>query len=484
MFHNVKKTASAIVVLLSFSFILLALPELHIAKAEAKTIIVPDDYPTITDAIGNATEGDTIFVKKGTYECPINQTLIIDKTISLIGEDPENTIINLHPAHNVTWMWATPYVSYSDAIVINANDVEILNFTINIKPGGDITVTGDRTQIIDCKITKGITLTSSSNNITGNTIGYRFTLKNTSSNIIVGNSISEAFYMEYADSNVISNNTCMGFTIGYYGRTCSNNTISRNIMNGDTYAYVLWGIRIDNSGANNIFHDNYIANYHNFAYGGWGVSFASNAVNNSFYRNTIINNDKNAESSISVNFWDNGKEGNYWSDYNGTDANGDGIGDTPYIINENNQDNYPLMAPITTFDAGTWEWTSYNVDIISNSTVSDFSFNPESALVRFNVTGETGTTGFCRVTIPKDLLHTEDEWTVMINDKPVTPTVNEDANSSYLYFTYEHNTKTIKIIGTTAIPEFPSWIILPLFMVATLLTVIVYKRLSKKAGKP
>jgi hypothetical protein len=37
---------------------------------------------------------------------------------------------------------------------------------------------------------------------------------------------------------------------------------------------------------------------------------------------------------------------NYWPDYNGTDNNGDGIGDTPYIINEDNQDNFPLMDKI------------------------------------------------------------------------------------------------------------------------------------------
>jgi nitrous oxidase accessory protein NosD len=46
-----------------------------------------------------------------------------------------------------------------------------------------------------------------------------------------------------------------------------------------------------------------------------------------------------------VNFWDNGEEGNYWEDYNGTDANNDGIGDTPYVIDDNNVDNYPLMYP-------------------------------------------------------------------------------------------------------------------------------------------
>lgn len=46
-----------------------------------------------------------------------------------------------------------------------------------------------------------------------------------------------------------------------------------------------------------------------------------------------------------ISVWDSGSEGNYWSDYNGTDSDGDGIGDTPYIIDSNNVDNYPLMNP-------------------------------------------------------------------------------------------------------------------------------------------
>jgi len=49
---------------------------------------------------------------------------------------------------------------------------------------------------------------------------------------------------------------------------------------------------------------------------------------------------------LSINSWDSGSRGNYWSNYNGTDDNGDGIGDSPHFVYENNQDNYPLMNPV------------------------------------------------------------------------------------------------------------------------------------------
>ena len=69
----------------------------QLGKADSKTITVPDDYSTITDAISNAEEGDTIFVKKGNYDGPLNQTLVIDKSISLVAEDVNSTKMSLHP---------------------------------------------------------------------------------------------------------------------------------------------------------------------------------------------------------------------------------------------------------------------------------------------------------------------------------------------------------------------------------------------------
>jgi hypothetical protein len=309
------------------------------------SIVVPDDYPTISAAIYHAAQGATIYVKKGTYEVPINQTLVINKTLSLIGEDARNTIISLHPAYNVTWILTTPFFSYSDAITIDANDVKLLNLTIIIaNPGGYISATGDRTQIIGNTITTGPTsylfVRGSLCKITENIVGGRIQL-NGSFNEIAQNSF-DAIYLEHGDSNTISNNTCGFLGLGYTNQTCSYNVISGNKIETETRSYS--GILVGSS-TDNVFHDNYIA----------GFSFGIELIigpseNNTFYHNTFIDNFRsfyiyNAGSYVIANFWDNGKEGNYWSDYNGTDTNGDGMGDTPYIINESNQDRYPLMEP-------------------------------------------------------------------------------------------------------------------------------------------
>jgi len=61
------------------------------------------------------------------------------------------------------------------------------------------------------------------------------------------------------------------------------------------------------------------------------------------------------ESNISepIHTWDDGEEGNYWSDYDGTDANGDGVGDTPYVFDVQNEDRYPLMESLVQLKKGT-----------------------------------------------------------------------------------------------------------------------------------
>ena len=80
---------------------------------------------------------------------------------------------------------------------------------------------------------------------------------------------------------------------------------------------------------------------------------------NKFYHNNFIDStDKHVYVDLpgQVNSWDNGypSGGNYWTNYTGVDekkgqsqneAGNDGIGDTPFVIDDNNLDNFPLMAP-------------------------------------------------------------------------------------------------------------------------------------------
>jgi parallel beta-helix repeat protein len=263
----------------------------------------------------------------------------------------------------------------------------------------------------------------------------------------------------------------------------NHSTIAGNTLTNNNNGIKFWG-----SSSNRIVGNNIRENGNGiFLSGATFLNvFHYPSPNNIIYYNNFVDNGNNVadvawsawwqDLTPAINIWDSGSEGNYWSNYNGTDNNGDEIGEAPYIIDEQNKDNCPLMSPVNIFDAGIWEWIPYSVFVLSNSTVSDFSFNPESALIQFYVEGENGATGFCRVTIPKGLLTTENNWTVLVGDNPITPTVNDDANNTYLYITVNHSIKTVKIIGTAAIPEFPSIAPLLVMIFAVILVTIIYKR--------
>ena len=72
------RAKSTFVVLLVLSLVLLSFPQIGVVQAESKTIVVPDDYSSIQEAVDQATQGDTVFVRNGFY---YNQTVIIDKAI-------------------------------------------------------------------------------------------------------------------------------------------------------------------------------------------------------------------------------------------------------------------------------------------------------------------------------------------------------------------------------------------------------------------
>lgn len=244
-----------------------------------------------------------------------------------------------------------------------------------------------------------------------------------------------------------------GFYYGISLDSSRQNTISGNIIFDNTYA-----IHAPASQNNKIFHNNFI--------------------------------DQPTRIYRGINSWDNGypSGGNYWSHfytedfYSGPyqDVNGsDGIGDWTLYIDEDNFDNYPLIAPCSIFNILTQEGTQ-QVYIVSNSTISSFAYNSALHAISFYVSDTTENMGFCRVCLPHALV--EEPHTVLVNSQAplyVNYNLYDDGTHRWIYFSYEHSKQVI------IIPEFPSAWILLLFIILTLLAAFIKKRQfgRRKLGK-
>jgi nitrous oxidase accessory protein len=386
-----KKTVATLLILtlLTSLFIVLFFP----VKAQSRMIVVPDDFSSIQSAIDNAEDGDTVFVKEGTYQ---ERVLNINKSILVLGEDKDKTIINFDPpVVNYTFLYDI-LQAHAIAITIEANDAKFSGFTVNMPTDmnslGGISATGDRIEIVsnnlgrEChiqlkgksanisenkipsvnligdnqtlmnnQVEGGLEAQGIFNRIVGNTIGD-IVLTNCSFNLFFNNSIAW-LNLWYCDSNFICNNTLDRMDMV---TACFNNTVCKNRIIGPG----LHGILVE--GSYNVFHDNLISNFTNWeGHIIYGI-FMSAAGNNIFYRNMLMDNDCHVSGNDWVkegNTWDNGREGNYWDNYTGSDTDGDGIGEDPYLVGckwDNQaktlvsyvfgQDNHPLMAPFNIDD--------------------------------------------------------------------------------------------------------------------------------------
>jgi parallel beta-helix repeat protein len=274
-----------------------------------------------------------------------------------------------------------------------------------------------------------------------------------------------------------NNNTDFSIVAAY----STNCTISRNNASNNEGGVYLWdsqGCTISENNASNnsnfgiwlehasgcVISGNYINNNYD------GISLRS-SNNNSIFHNSFIKNTREAYCSNSLNLWDNGYEGNFWSQYNHSDENEDGIGDTAYVIDENNQDTHPLMGMFSNFNI-TWQEGIYYVTMISNSTTPIFDFeivydSESQKVISFNVTGPSGSVGFCRVVVPRALI--DGPYTVLIDGGKVSVKELPISNSThaFLYFKYSHGAHHVIITQ-----EFPPTPILPIFIMIVLFIII------------
>ncbi|HEX69427.1 MAG TPA: hypothetical protein ENG10_03945 [Candidatus Bathyarchaeota archaeon] len=237
-----------------------------------------------------------------------------------------------------------------------------------------------------------------------------------------------------------------------------------------------YGISLYSSSNNSIIGNNIANNEYGIALG-----YSSNSI----YHNNFIGNAEQVYLEGSYgNVWDDGypSGGNYWSDYEGTDlfsgsyqnvTDGDGIGDTSYIIDEDNVDRYPLLGQFNSFNTS----VGYSVDVISNSTIEDFRYFKSNSTIVMHISNMTAnqTAGFCRLTIPHELM--QPPYTVKVNGTTIeymTIYENYTEGISIIYFAYEHSRLEI-----TVMPEFPLTILLLAFlMLLTTLIIFIKKALT------
>jgi parallel beta-helix repeat protein len=304
----------------------------------------------------------------------------------------------------------------------------------------------------------------SGNNITGNTHGI--VLLNSFNSVISGNNITANDYgfLFYGDSNTISENDISANAGNglFLGQNSFNNIISGNNITANGA-----GISLDSSSNNSISGNDIINNWDGITmYSSdrnslFGNNIASTHLrgiqiwyseDNLICHNNFVGNTQQVkfETPGCDNIWDDGypSGGNYWSDYTAVDSNFDGIGDTQYVIDPNNIDNYPLMGQFSDFTAT----PENHVQAICNSIISGFQFNGTAII--FNVSGEVGTTGFCRICIPTALICSP--LKVLIDEIEIPYTLLPCSNNthSYLYFTYVHSTHEIVITSETPPPTY------------------------------
>ncbi len=181
-------------------------------SSASKTLNVPGDYPTISEAIAHATDGDTIAVQSGVYQ----ENLQVNKSISIIGQDSITTI--LIGAGGVD-RGASP------VIALNAQGAKVSGFTIESQDytSTALYATGVIIRADHCTVQNNIIQRNymgifcsvqSYLEITGNTIannlkdGMRFyggSYNTISGNTFVGNAVSGLALQGY--SNTVTNNT-------------------------------------------------------------------------------------------------------------------------------------------------------------------------------------------------------------------------------------------------------------------------------------
>jgi parallel beta-helix repeat protein len=327
---NMKKTVALLVVWL---FLCASCMAIVSANADADGIVVPDDYSSIQAAVDATSEGSVIFVRSGTYY----ENVAVNKSLSLVGENCEDTVIYGN--------WSEGYLR---PISIMHDGVGVFGFALADAYSGVSILNVDNCRIEGNKFVNnryGVTVGSGSGNcVVGNSFestkfgAYAIQLTRASDTIIEGNDISDVSVgiavtdtllspdeVVTSQNNTITQNTIVNCSdrAVWFKFTKQNRLVDNVLANCSIGLALMW---TDN---NEVYRNNFMDNTHQIAAGKEPIFSGGSDIRYSTCQ------------------WTDGGAGNFWSDYRGKDGNGDGVGDTAYVINEANRDELPLMNPLT-----------------------------------------------------------------------------------------------------------------------------------------
>ncbi|UCG68197.1 MAG: right-handed parallel beta-helix repeat-containing protein [Thermoplasmata archaeon] len=224
--------------------------------------------------------------------------------------------------------------------------------------------------------------TFSGNLVHANTYGIN--LESSDDALFINNTVYNNDYgirLWYSDNSVLKNNSVYSNNIyGISINKSSNPLVNENYISGNGYGLFLilsstavicnnsirdngYGISIESYSDVNITGNTIFSSQ---SYGVW-LSSSNNDIY--IHHNNFMNLPGKQASDNSANYWDDGypSGGNYWSDFRGYDKfsgpnqnipGNDGIGDTPYELDIDSQDNYPLMQPIGNIS---YLWEGWNL---------------------------------------------------------------------------------------------------------------------------